>query len=139
MKNVWIVASMVVGSIFVLGISMVQAGGAPCAISTNKVATAGQVAGPDINKDGTPDVTYYHDGQKVVKVEADTNYDGKPDATVHIENGNFKSAEVDTNYDGVPDKQFTNADEFKKWVNAERPDFQSSLGWANWSTPPIKF
>lgn len=93
----------------------------------------------DVNKDGKPDVTYYHDGKNVTKVEADTNFDGKPDVTVYAENGKFKSAEADTDYDGKPDKKFTDVNDFNKWVNKDNPKFKESLGWSDWSDPIFKF
>ncbi|MFA6378693.1 MAG: hypothetical protein WCX16_02805 [Candidatus Omnitrophota bacterium] len=133
MKNEWVLFSIFAVSIFCLGASVSYAQGAPCGVA------AKQSAGADVNKDGVADVTYYSDGQQVTKAQADTNYDGKADITVHVEDGKFKSAEVDADYDGTPDKQFTNADEFKAWINANKPDFQESLGWSDWSTAPIKF
>lgn len=92
-----------------------------------KTATA------DVNKDGTADVTYYHDGKNVNKAEADTNYDGKPDVTVYAEDGKFKSAEADTDFDGKPDKQFSDAKEFNDWVNQNKSEFKGALGWSDWT------
>lgn len=93
----------------------------------------------DVNKDGKPDVTYYHDGKNITKAEADTNFDGEPDVTVYAENGKFKSAEVDTNYDGKPDKKFTDVAKFNKWLNKDNPKFKDSLGWSDWSYGMINF
>jgi hypothetical protein len=87
----------------------------------------------DVNKDGRSDVTYQQVEEFATKVEADTNYDGKPDVVVYVENGKFDSAEVDTDYDGKTDKQFNDSAQFKKWVNENRPDFNDSLAWDNWS------
>ena len=87
----------------------------------------------DVNKDGKPDVAYQQVEDFATKVEADTNYNGKPDVVVYVENGKFDSAEVDTDYDGKTDKQFNDPAQFKKWVNENRPDFNNSLGWDDWS------
>jgi len=81
----------------------------------------------DINKDGTPDVTYYSDGEYVTRTELDTNYDGETDVIVHTKDGKFVSAEADTDYNGTMDKKFTDASAFAKWVNENNPDFQESL------------
>ncbi|MDP3142349.1 MAG: hypothetical protein Q8N14_00155 [Candidatus Omnitrophota bacterium] len=93
----------------------------------------------DINKDGKPDVTYYHDEKYVTKVEADTNYDGKPDVAVYTENGKFKSAEADTDYNGSTDKKFDDAAAFNKWLSENKPDFQDSLNPPDWTFPLLKF
>jgi len=93
----------------------------------------------DVNKDGKPDVTYYHDGTNITKAEADTNYDGKPDVTVYAEDGKFKSAEADTDYDGKTDKTFSDTAEFNKWLNENRPDYKDHLGWEEWKVGLIKF
>jgi hypothetical protein len=97
------------------------------------IAIALQTKTVDINKDGKPDVTYQQVEDFATKVEADTNYDGKPDLVVYVENGRFDSAEADTDYDGNTDKQFNDSAQFKNWVNANRPDFNDSLGWDDWS------
>ncbi|MFA5286824.1 MAG: DUF6802 family protein [Candidatus Omnitrophota bacterium] len=102
------------------------------------VALALQSKTVDINKDGKPDVTYQQAEEFATKVEADTNYDGKPDVVVYVENGKFDSAEVDTDYDGKVDKQFNDSAQFKKWVNENRPDFNDSLGWDDWSRTKSK-
>lgn len=87
----------------------------------------------DVNKDGKSDVAYQQVEEFATKVEADTNYDGKPDVIVYVENGKFDSAEVDTDYDGKADKQFNDSTQFKQWVNENRPVFNNSLGWDDWS------
>lgn len=92
----------------------------------------------DVNKDGKPDVTYEQVEEFATKVEADTNYDGRPDVVVYVENGEFDSAEVDTDYDGKTDKQFNDQTQFKKWVNENRPAFNDSLGWDDWSRTKSK-
>jgi hypothetical protein len=97
------------------------------------VVLAAQSKTVDVNKDGKPDVTYQQVEEFATKVEADTNYDGKPDLVVYVENGKFDSAEVDSDYDGKTDKQFNDSAQFKQWVNENRPDFNDSLGWDNWS------
>lgn len=93
----------------------------------------------DVDKDGDPDVTYYHDGKYISKAEADTNDDGRPDITVYAEDGKFKSAEADTNNDGKPDKKFNNSAEFSKWLNKDNPEYKDSLGWSDWTYSPYKF
>jgi hypothetical protein len=93
----------------------------------------------DVNKDGKPDVTYYHDDKEIKKVEADTNFDGKPDVTIHTKDGKFESAEADTDYDGKADKKFNNDKEFKEWLNRDNQAFKDSLGWSDWSLGKIKF
>ncbi len=98
-----------------------------CAACKSKTETR------DVNKDGKPDVIYYHDGERINTIHADTNYDGAHDITVHIENGKFKEAQIDSDYDGVVDKRFDDAAQFKKWVNENRPDFNDSLGWDDYS------
>ena len=98
-----------------------------------------QVKTVDVNRDGKPDVTYYHDGKNVTKVEADTNYDGKPDVTVNVKDGKFESAEADTNYDGKPEKKFSSSKEFNEWVNRERPEFRESLNRPDWDATLLKF
>ncbi len=98
-----------------------------CAACKAKIETV------DVNKDGKADVFYHHDGENIHKIHADTNYDGKNDVTVHIEEGKFKKAEIDTDHDGVVDKRFDNAAQFKQWVNENRPDFNDSLGWDDYS------
>lgn len=87
----------------------------------------------DVNKDGKPDVTYQQVEEFATKVEADTNYDGRPDVTVYVENGKLDSAEVDTDYDGKVDKKFKDPAQFKKWINENRPNFNDTLGWDDWS------
>ena len=84
----------------------------------------------DINNDGNPDITYYHEENRVTKAEADTNFDGNPDVTVHMEDGKFKSAEADTDYDGKPDKKFSDVAEFNKWLNEDKPQFKDHLGFS---------
>jgi hypothetical protein len=96
-------------------------------------ALADQAKNVDVNKDGKPDVTYYKSGERFAKIEADTNYDGKPDVVVYVEDGKFKSAEVDSDYNGKTDKKFSDPTQFKKWVNENRPDFNDSLGWDDYS------
>lgn len=93
-------------------------------------AASAQTMIGDINNDGNPDLTYYHEEETVTKAEADTNFDGKPDVTVHMEDGKFKSAEADTDYDGKPDKKFSDVAEFNKWLNEDRPQFKDSLGFS---------
>lgn len=93
----------------------------------------------DVDKDGDPDVTYYHDGKYISKAEADTNEDGKPDITVYAENGKFKSAEVDTDYDGKPDQKFSDTATFNKWLNQNNPQYKDSLGWSDWTYSLYKF
>jgi len=93
----------------------------------------------DVDKDGDPDVTYYHDGKYVSKAEADTNEDGKPDITVYAQDGKFKSAEVDTDYDGKPDQKFSDTAAFNKWLNQNNPEYKDSLGWSDWTYSPYKF
>jgi hypothetical protein len=85
----------------------------------------------DVNKDGQADVTCYHDGKCVNKIEADTNYDGKNDVTVEMEKGKFKSAEADTDHDGKADKKFSNTAAFNQWLNKDRPEFKESLGFSD--------
>ena len=87
----------------------------------------------DVNKDGKPDVTYHQHEGFATKVDADTNYDGVNDVVVYVVNGKFDSAEADTDYDGKMDKQFNDQSQFKQWVNENRPDFNDSLGWNDWS------
>jgi len=89
--------------------------------------------GVDVNEDGNPDVIYHHDGENITKISADTNYDGAPDVVVYIEEEKFKSAEVDTDFDGKPDKTINDSAQFKEWVNENRPDFNNSLGWDDYS------
>ncbi len=98
-----------------------------------------QVKTVDVNKDGTPDVAFHHDGKNVTKVEADTNFDGKPDVTVNIKDGKFESAEADTDYDGKPEKKFSSSKEFNEWVNRERPDFKDQLNRPDWDVTLMKF
>jgi len=94
----------------------------------------------DVNKDGSPDITYHSaDGKYVTKVEADTNYDGKSDITVNVKDGKFQSAEVDANYDGKADKKFTDDKAFKDWLNKERPDFSDKLAVKDWTFTGLKF
>lgn len=93
----------------------------------------------DVNKDGTPDITYYNDGKYVTKVEADTNYDNKPDIVVHVKNGKFESADVDTDYDGKPDIHFNDVTEFNKWLNKNRPGFVDYLNRPDWQVSLLKF
>jgi hypothetical protein len=93
----------------------------------------------DVNKDGKPDVTYYRQGKYVSKIEADTNYDGKPDVTVRLKDGKFDSAEADTNYDGKAEKKFTNASDFNKWVNSQKPSFKDKLNRPDWQFDALKF
>lgn len=87
----------------------------------------------DINKDGKPDVIYHHDGGNINKIQADTNYDGKHDVEVHIKDGKFQEAKIDTDHDGKVDKTITSTVQFKQWVNDNRPDFNDSLGWDDYS------
>jgi len=117
---------------FYLNITMVysQSKVVPATMQTKEV---------DIDRDGDPDVTYYHDGKNISKAEADTNEDGKPDITVYAEDGKFKSAEADTNYDGKPDKTFSNTAEFNKWLNVNNPEYKDSLGWSDWTYQLHKF
>lgn len=103
------------------------------------VPPAEQAKTADINKDGKADVTYYHDGEHINKVEADTDYDGKPDVVIYAEDGDFKSAEADTDYDGKPDKKFSDPAAFKEWLNKDRPAFKEALGWDDWSYAMINF
>ena len=87
----------------------------------------------DVNKDGTPDVTYYsEDGKNVTKAEADTNYDGKPDVVVNVKDGNFQSAEIDTDHNGSMDKEIQDATQFKQWINTNRPEFKETIGRSDW-------
>lgn len=81
----------------------------------------------DVNKDGKPDVSYYSDGKNITHIEADTNYNGQPDVVVNAKDGKFESAEIDTDHNGSLDKKFTDAAQFKQWVNENRPDFKESL------------
>jgi hypothetical protein len=104
-----------------------------CILFVSGGAYALETKAVDVNKDGKPDVTYYQHEGFATKVDADTNYDGKPDVTVYVENGKFDSAEADTDYDGKVDKQFNDQSQFKQWVNENRPDFNDSLGWDDWS------
>lgn len=87
----------------------------------------------DVNKDGKADVIYHHDGENITKIYADTNYDGTNDVVVHIEDGKFKKAEIDADHDGSIDKKIEDAPQFKQWVNENRPDFNDSLGWDDYS------
>ncbi len=94
----------------------------------------------DVNKDGTPDITYHSaDGKYVTKVEADTNYDGKSDITVNVKDGKFQSAEVDSNYDGKPEKKFTDDKAFLEWLNKERPEFSDKLAVKDWTFTGLRF
>ena len=93
----------------------------------------------DVNKDGKPDVFYYRDGKYIGKIEADTNYDGKPDIVIKTKDGKFDSAQVDTDYDGKMDKTFTNQDEFKRWVNAHKPEFKDKICLDDWQFALLKF
>lgn len=130
MANRIISVTVFVAMIFCLGICSVYAQEASSvqALETKTV---------DINKDGKPDVTYYHDGKNVTKAEADTNYDGKPDVTVYTEDGKFKSAEADTNYDGKTDKEFTDVKKFNEWLNKDNAEFRDSLTWDDWSSAKL--
>ena len=101
--------------------------------------TATVVKTADVNKDGTPDITYYGEGKYVTRADADTNYDGKPDIVVHAKDGKFESAEVDTNYDGTPDKKFTDVSEFNKWLNENNPDFDKYLNQPDWEVALFNF
>jgi len=87
----------------------------------------------DVNKDNKPDVIYHYDGENITKIQADTNYDGKHDVTVQVEEGKFKKAEIDTDSDGAVDKRIEDAKQFKQWVNENRPGFNDSLGWDDYS------
>ncbi len=87
----------------------------------------------DVNKDGKPDVVYYHDGKNVTGAKADTNYDGRTDVIVYAKEGKFKKAEVDTDHDGKFDKSFDSTAQFKQWVNENRSDFNDSLDWDEYS------
>ncbi len=94
----------------------------------------------DVNKDGTPDVTYHSsDGKYVTKVEADTNYDGKSDITVNVKDGKFQSAEVDSNYDGKVEKKFTDDKAFKEWLNKEKPEFSDKVVMKDWTYTGLRF
>lgn len=93
----------------------------------------------DVNNDGSPDVTYFGDGQYVAKVEADTNYDGRPDVVIRTKDGKFESAEIDTDYDGKTDKKISSASEFNKWVNENNPDFSDTLNKSIWPVDLIRF
>ncbi len=107
---------------------------------TNKTAQGGaKVKSVDVNKDGRPDVAYYHNGKHVTRVEADTDYNGKPDVTMEIKDGKFVKAEVDTNNDGKPEKKFTSQKEFNEWVNRERPEFKEQLSRPDWDVTLMKF
>ncbi len=87
----------------------------------------------DVNKDGKPDVVYHSDGENITGIDADTNYDGKNDVKVYVKEGKFEKAEVDTDHDGKVDKTINNTAQFKQWVNDNRPDFDDSLGWDDYS------
>ncbi len=104
-----------------------------CILFFSVAVQASEIRTIDVNKDGKPDVTYEKREEFATKVSADTNYDGNPDVVVYVENGKFDSAEVDTDYDGKVDKKFTDQAQFKQWVNNNRPDFNDSLGWEEWS------
>ena len=93
----------------------------------------------DVNKDGKADVTYFNDGTNVTKAEADTNFDGVPDIVVYVNNGQFASAEIDTDYNGSTDKKITDADQFKQWVNANRPAFNQTLVQPAWQIDRMNF
>ncbi|MBM3250457.1 MAG: hypothetical protein FJZ09_06455 [Candidatus Omnitrophica bacterium] len=93
----------------------------------------------DVDNDGDPDVTYYHDGNVIAKAEADTNNDGKPDVTVYTKDGKFESAEVDTDYDGTPDKKFSDVAEFNAWLNKNNPDFEKHLNQPDWEVAMFRF
>ncbi|MDD5155549.1 MAG: hypothetical protein PHF11_03585 [Candidatus Omnitrophica bacterium] len=93
----------------------------------------------DVNKDGTPDITYYGDGKHITRIEADTNYDGKPDVVVHNKDGKFASAEADTDYNGTMETKFSDVAAFNKWLNANSPDFNDKLDKTDWQFDLFKF
>lgn len=93
----------------------------------------------DVNKDGKSDVTYYKDGERIGKIEADTNYDGKPDITVYNKDGKFESAEVDANYDGKSETTFTDVDSFNKWLNENHPDLKDKMNSRDWQFDLVEF
>lgn len=101
--------------------------------------TFAETATSDINQDGQPDITYYHDGKYVNKAEADIDYDGKTEVTVHAKDGRFQSAEADMDHDGKPDKEFTDPKAFNKWLNENGPDFSDKMGTDDWMYYGIKF
>jgi len=93
----------------------------------------------DVNKDGKPDVSYYGDVKTTARIEADTNYDGQPDVIVNTKEGKFQSAEIDADYDGSFDTTITDANQFKQWINMNRPGFKQTLGKSDWSLMPPDF
>lgn len=125
---------IIIGAVFLfnagLGMGYAQATSASQILQTKTI---------DLNNDGNPDVTYYHDGKYVAKAEADTNYDGKPDVTVYTKDGKFESAEADTDYDGTPDKKFSDVAEFNEWLNKNDPDFEKYLNQPDWEVAMFKF
>jgi hypothetical protein len=133
----------VMKSLFVVGMSVLILFCIDISLGCSEVATSAtktiQVHTVDVDKDGDPDVTYYHDGKYISKAEADTNEDGKSDITVYAEGGKFKSAEVDTDYDGKPDQKFSDTAAFNKWLNQNNPQYKDSLGWSDWTYSPYKF
>ena len=87
----------------------------------------------DVNQDGKPDVFYHHDGENITRIHADTNYDGADDVVVYIEDGKFKKVDIDADHDGEYETRIDNEAQFKNWVNENRPDFNDSLGWDDYS------
>jgi len=87
----------------------------------------------DVNQDGKPDVFYHHDGESITKINADTNYDGTDDVIVYIEDGKFNKAHIDADHDGEYEVKIDNEAQFKNWVNENRPDFNDSLAWDDYS------
>lgn len=87
----------------------------------------------DVNQDGKPDVFYHHDGENINRIHADTNYDGTDDVVVHVEDGKFKKAHIDADHDGEYETRIDNEAQFKNWINENRPDFNDSLGWDDYS------
>jgi len=87
----------------------------------------------DVNQDGKADVFYHHDGESVTKIHADTNYDGTDDVVVYIEDGKFNKAHIDADHDGEYETKIDNEAQFKNWVNENRPDFNDSLAWDDYS------
>jgi len=120
--------------IIVMGLLLINCGAGTAFAQTAAPANPAGVKQVDINGDGTADVTYHHDGANIHKVEADTNNDGKADVIVNKKDGKFESAEVDTDYDGTSDKKFTDATEFNKWLNENRPGFNDALSPGDLST-----
>ncbi len=81
----------------------------------------------DSNDDGKADIVHTKKASGEEKVEADTNYDGKPDVFIFARGGKFISARSDTDYDGRIDRKFNDPEDFRKWVNDEKPKLKTAL------------